>query len=133
MTGRMRHAPRLVVVQVCVIAAVLILVGAASHLADLAQHGLRPYAWAPTWLNLYWTALSVLDPLAALLLLCGMRRGLDLVCAILITDLVANWYAVYGIQHSSLAAEPGLQRLTAFALLVPAAAPLLRRHLPRRP
>ncbi|MEV4877220.1 hypothetical protein [Streptomyces cyaneofuscatus] len=127
----MRHAPRWIAALVCGIAAVLILVGCVAHLTDLVRHGLRPYAWAPTWLNLYWTALTVLDPLAALLLLGGMRRGLDLVCAVLLTDLVANWYAVYGIQHGDLATEPGLQRLTAFALLVLAAAPLLRRHLPR--
>ncbi|MGC5034804.1 hypothetical protein ACPXCS_08110 [Streptomyces sp. DT190] len=31
------------------------------------------------------------------------------------TDLAANWYAVYSIQHSNLSAQPGLQRLTAFA------------------
>ncbi|MFE2294850.1 hypothetical protein [Streptomyces sp. NPDC059452] len=130
MTGWMRAAPRWAVALVCVIAAVLVLVGGVAHLADLVRHGLRPYAWAPAWLNLYWTALTVLDPLAALLLLRGMRRGLDLACAILLTDLAANWYAVYGIQHSGLAAEPGLQRLTAFALLVLVAAPFLRKHLP---
>ncbi|MFJ9684999.1 hypothetical protein ACIRRX_04840 [Streptomyces bacillaris] len=127
----MRDAPRWAAVLVWVIAAVLVLIGGVSHLADLVDRGPLPYDWAPVWLNLYWTALAVLDPLAALLLLRGMRRGLDLTCAVLLTDLAANWYAVYGIQHSGLATEPGLQRLTAFALLVLATAPLLRRHLPR--
>ncbi|MET8747931.1 transposase [Streptomyces sp. NPDC004728] len=41
----------------------------------------------------------------------------------------ANWYAVYGIQHSNLAAQPGLQRLTVFAALVLGTAPFIRRHL----
>ncbi|MFF3391373.1 hypothetical protein ACFYW1_10660 [Streptomyces sp. NPDC002669] len=52
-----------------------------------------------------------------------------LACAVMVTDLAANWYAVYGIQHSNLAAQPGLQRLTVFAALVLGAAPFIRRHL----
>ncbi len=131
MIGWMRTAPRWAVVLVCVIAAVLLFVGGLAHVTDLVRHGLRPYPWAPSGLNLYWTALSVLDPLAALLLLRGRRRGVDLTCAIVVTDLAANAYAVYGIQHSDLAAEPGLQRLTAFALFVLVTAPPLRRRLPR--
>ncbi|WP_412080270.1 hypothetical protein [Streptomyces sp. SJL17-1] len=59
----------------------------------------------------------------------GKRRGTDLVCAIMATDLAANWYAVYGIQHSSFAAQPGLQRMTVFAALVLGTAPFIRRHL----
>lgn len=110
-------------------AAALLCVGAVAHLVDLVQHGLYPYGWAPTWLNLYWTSLAVLDPLAAVLLLGGRRRGADLACAIMVTDVAANWYAVYGIQHSGLLAEPGLQRLTIFALYVVVVTPFLRKHL----
>ncbi|UVN53564.1 hypothetical protein [Streptomyces albus] len=128
----MRSAPRPVAATVCVIAAGLLLVGAVTHIADLLRHGLAPYAWAPAWLNLYWSALALLDPLAAVLLLGGRRRGSDLACGIMITDVAANWYAVHGIQHSSLAAQPGLQRLLAFAALVLVTAPVIRRHLPNR-
>ncbi|MDX2564522.1 hypothetical protein PV371_33395 [Streptomyces sp. TX20-6-3] len=66
---------------------------------------------------------------AAVLLIRGKRRGIDFACAIMATDLAANWYAVHGIQHSSLAAQPGLQRLTGFAALVLGTAPFIRRHL----
>ncbi|MFF3956011.1 hypothetical protein ACFYY1_22670 [Streptomyces sp. NPDC001890] len=45
------------------------------------------------------------------------------------TDLAANWYAVDGIQHSNLAAQPGLQRLTVFAALVLGTTSFIRRHL----
>ncbi len=109
-------------------AAVLLCVGAVAHLVDLVQHGLHPYDWAPTWLNLYWTSLAVLDPLAAVLLLGGRRRGADLTCAIMVTDVAANWYAVHGIRHSGILTEPGLQRLTAFALYAVVVTLFRRKH-----
>ncbi|GGU89859.1 hypothetical protein GCM10010211_65500 [Streptomyces albospinus] len=108
---------------------VLVFVGAASHVADLVRSGLHPYAWAPEWLNLYWSSLAAFDSLAALLLVSGRRAGMDLTCVITATDLMANWYAVYGIQHSGFFAQPGLQRLTAFTLLVLATGPFVRSRL----
>lgn len=125
----MNHTPGWVVLLVCVIAAGLLFVGAVTHIADLFHHGLRPYGWAPKWLNLYWSSLALFDPLAAVLLIRGKRAGTDLACAIMATDLSANWYATYGIQHSTLTAQPGLQRLIAFAVLVLGAAPFIRRRL----
>lgn len=129
MTEWMHHTPRWTVISVCVIAAVLLFVGAFAHVTDLLSHGLHPYDWAPGWLNLYWSSLALFDALAAVLLIQGKRRGTDLACAIMATDLAANWYAVYGIQHSNLAAQPGLQRLAVFAALVLGTAPFIRRHL----
>ncbi|MFJ6519855.1 hypothetical protein ACIQJ4_16605 [Streptomyces filamentosus] len=129
MIGWMRHTPRWAVISACGIAAVLLFVGASAHAADLLRHGLHPYDWAPGWLNLYWSSLALFDTLAAVLLIRGKRRGTDLACAIMATDLAVNWYAVHGIQHSNLAAQPGLQRLTLFAALVLGTAPFIRRHL----
>lgn len=114
---------------VAVYVAVLVFVGAASHLADLVRSGLRPYGWAPDWLNLYWSSLAVCDSLAALLLVSGRKAGVDLTCVIMATDLMANWYAAYGIQHSDFLAQPGLQRLTAFTLLVLVTGPMVRSRL----
>ncbi|MBB6439754.1 hypothetical protein [Streptomyces candidus] len=113
----------------CATAAVLLLVGAVSHVTDLLHYGLQPYDWAPRWLNFYWSSLALLDLLAAALLISGKRRGTDLACVIMATDLAANWYATYGIQHSNLAAQPGLQRLVAFTAFVLGTAPFVRRHL----
>ncbi|MFD9245685.1 hypothetical protein ACFV0D_27905 [Streptomyces sp. NPDC059556] len=90
---------------------------------------IRCHGWAPGWLSLSWSSLALFDTLAALFLIRGERRGTDLACAIVATDLAADWYAVYGIQHGSLAAQPGLQRLTVFAALVLGTAPFIRRHL----
>lgn len=53
----------------------LVLVGGVAHVADLVRHGLWPDAWAPGRLNLYWSSLAVLDPLAAVILLRGKRIG----------------------------------------------------------
>jgi hypothetical protein len=125
----MRQAPRWAAALILAIVAGLLFVGAVSHITDLLCHGLHPYAWAPSWLNLYWSSLAFLDPLAAALLLRGKRRGMDLACAITATDIAANWYAIYSIHNSSLHAQPGLQRLAAFSLLVLSTAPLIRRHL----
>lgn len=125
----MHHTPRWTVISVCVIAAVLLFVGASTHIIDFLSHGLHPYDWAPSWLNLYWSSLMLFDTLAAVFLIKGKRRGTDLACAIMATDLAANWYAAYGIQDSNFAAQPGLQRLTVFAALVLGTAPFIRRHL----
>lgn len=127
--GWMRRTPRSVLILACGIVACLLFGGAVAHITDLLRHGLRPYDWAPGWLNFYWSSLAVLDPFVAVLLLRGKRRGANLACVIVATDIAANWYAVYGIQHSDFLAKPGLQRLTAFTLLVLGAAPFLRRYL----
>ncbi|MGW1847422.1 hypothetical protein [Streptomyces sp. NPDC001966] len=129
MIGWMNHTPRPAVISACVIAAILLFVGASAHVTDLLSHGLHPYDWAPEWLNLYWSSLALFDALATVFLIRGKRRGIDLACVIMATDLAANWYAVYGIQHGSLAAQPGLQPLTVFAVLVLGTAPFIRRYL----
>ncbi|MEU5598529.1 hypothetical protein [Streptomyces sp. NPDC020298] len=127
--GWMRRAPLWAAIVTCGIVAGLLLVGAVTHITDLLRHGLHPYDWAPNWVNFYWSSLAALDPLAAILLIGGKRWGVDLACVIVMTDLAVNSYATYGIQHSTLAAEPGLQRLIAFAVLVLGSAPFIRRHL----
>ncbi|GHG12848.1 hypothetical protein [Streptomyces zaomyceticus] len=128
MTTSTHRTPLWVVIVVCAVAAGL-LVGTVTHVTDLLHHGLQAYDWAPRWLNLYWSSLALLDPLAAVLLIRRRRRGADLACVVLATDLIANWYAIYGIQGSGIADQPGLQRLVAFAVLVLGTAPFVRRHL----
>ncbi|MCX4849742.1 hypothetical protein [Streptomyces sp. NBC_00893] len=127
--GGAERTPRRVVALVMLYVAVLVLVGTASHLADLLRDGLRSYEWAPDWLNLYWSSLAVLDSAAALLLLRGRRAGVDLMCAVMVTDTAANWYAVYGIQHVDVSARPGLWRLAVFTLFVLATGPFVRARL----
>nr|WSW48082.1 hypothetical protein OG296_36170 [Streptomyces sp. NBC_01001] len=66
------------------------------------------------WLTFYRSSLALLDLLAAALLISGKRRGTDLACAVMTTDL---------------AAQPGLQRLVTFTAFVLGTAPFVRRHL----
>ncbi|WP_037881396.1 hypothetical protein [Streptomyces sp. NRRL S-378] len=94
MIGWLRHTPRWAVKSVCVIAAMLLFVGASAHVTDLLSRGLHPYAWAPSRLHLYWSSPALFDTLAAVFLIRGKRRGTDLACAIMATDLAANWYAI---------------------------------------
>ncbi|MEU7022601.1 hypothetical protein ABZ990_18340 [Streptomyces sp. NPDC046203] len=107
-----------------------LLIGTVTHVGDLLSHGLFPHAsFAPKWLNLYWSALAVLDPLTAVLLLRGRRVGADLLVVVMATDLAANLYAVYGPLGSSVGEQGGLQRLLAFGLFVFATAPWVRGGL----
>ncbi|KAF0649809.1 MULTISPECIES: hypothetical protein [Streptomyces] len=55
--------------------------GTVAHVSDLVTGGLRPHAaFAPWWLDAYWTSLAVLDPLALVLLLWG-RGSASTCCA----------------------------------------------------
>ncbi|MET7638097.1 hypothetical protein [Streptomyces sp. NPDC005438] len=130
MTEETRHTPPWAVATAGLLSAVLLLVGTVSHLSDLLRHGLHPYDWAPHWLNLYWASLTVFDTLAAVLLLRRRRLGVDLACAIVTTDLAAHWYAAHHVRHAVPLSGAGEQRLAAFAVLVLATAPYLRRALP---
>lgn len=124
-----RTAPRWVTVAVVFIAALLLAVGAATHVTDLVRLGWTPYPWAPRWLNVYWTSLAFLDTAAAVLLLAGRRTGLDLAMAIVLTDLTANAYAATFIRHANPLAETGVLRIAAFTAVVLMLGPLARPHL----
>ncbi|MFG3582217.1 hypothetical protein [Micromonospora chersina] len=92
-------------VRVVVIAAVCVLAyGGIVHLGDLL--GVRPGgpgASVPGWLMVYFTSLTVLDPLAALLLALRRIEGLLLGCVVLASDAAANGYANYVLD-----AAPGI-------------------------
>src|SRR5437870_5729256 len=63
------------------------------HVWDLWQHGWLPYRFAPLLLNAYWTALTLLDALAAALLLLRPRAGLALTLLIVASDVAFNLFA----------------------------------------
>lgn len=90
---------------VAVVAEALVLAyGGFVHLFQLGD-GWPPYPWAPGWLATYFVSLTVLDPLAASLLLARRSAGLRLASFILITDAGANWYAAYRLSHGTLASR----------------------------
>jgi len=54
----------------------------------------------PDWLRAYFTALTVLDPLAAVLLARRRRSGVVLAATVLVSDAAANGWANYALDDS---------------------------------
>jgi hypothetical protein len=67
-----------------------LLVGTATHLENIVRTGLVPRPELPIACNLFWSALTVLDPLAVGVLLLRPRAGVLLVLAIMAVDLTVN-------------------------------------------
>lgn len=72
-------------------------IGTTTHLLHLVNAGWVVFDAAPTWMNVYWTMLTALDPLAAVLLIIRRGLGLALGGAIMLSDVGINSYAFYGI------------------------------------
>ena len=101
--------------------------GGLQHLLDFATGGLTPYAYAPTWLGAYWSALLVLDPLAAYLLARARRAGVVLAVAILVSDAAANGYAVHALGLGGPLAPAGQALVSVLALAALVMSPRLMR------
>jgi hypothetical protein len=122
--------PRGIVLAV-VAEALVLAYGAVVHLVELAG-GWPPYPWAPTWLTVYFTSLTVLDPLAALLLLARRSTGLYLAAFIFMTDASANWYASYCLPQGTVASRVAQAVICGLALgsllIARQARPWMRQH-----
>jgi len=107
--------------------------GTIVHLAQLIGSGFDPYPLAPGWLAAYFVSLTLLDPLAAVLLLQRRRAGSILGCAVLLTDAGANAYANYVLdpRPGITAGRVGQAVINLLALTPFAAAPRLRPWLRR--
>jgi hypothetical protein len=75
--------------------------GTVVHVFQLLVGGWDPYPSMPGWLTVYFVSLTVVDPLAAVLLLLRRRAGLVLGLVILVTDAAANGYANYAVDAST--------------------------------
>jgi len=60
------------------------------HLFDIARGGWLPYTKYALGLNVFWTSLAFLDPLAIVLLLKRRRAGVCLALLIITVDVVVN-------------------------------------------
>jgi len=67
MVSRWRGAPQPVRVAAALVVVVLTY-GTVAHVVDLLSSGFNPYTEAPMRLRTYWVALTVADPVAAVLL-----------------------------------------------------------------
>jgi hypothetical protein len=65
-------------------------IGTASHLVDIARGGWLPYRKYSLGLNIFWTTLTFLDPLAIMLLTYRRRAGLCLAVLIITLDVAVN-------------------------------------------
>ncbi|TOG62952.1 hypothetical protein CGI98_04275 [Vibrio parahaemolyticus] len=73
-------------------------IGGVVHLYDNIVDGFLPYDFAPRWLNIYWSALGLLDLLAVFLLVKHRRVGLVLMLLILMTNVMFSSHAHYTLE-----------------------------------
>jgi len=73
---------------------ICLLAGMSTHAATVWRHGLFwDYGGVPQFTRVYWTSLTFLDPLAAILLLVAPRVGLVATLSIISTDVAHNiWF-----------------------------------------
>jgi hypothetical protein len=85
--------------------AVCFLGACAIHVSDLLTHGWLPYRFAPLPFNIYWTSLTLLDALAAIVLLYHLRVGLAFALVIITSDVALNLFGRFelGLHLNSLA------------------------------
>ncbi|MEU8210584.1 hypothetical protein AB0B85_15440 [Micromonospora sp. NPDC049044] len=126
--GRWRGTP--LAVRLVVAAAVLVFAyGTVVHVAQLLVPELGPPLDLPGWLTVYFTSLTLWDPVAALLLAARRAVGLALGCAVLVTDAAANWYANYVLDPAAgvTAGRIGQAVITALAVALVVLTPWLMR------
>ena len=70
------------------------LIGTLTHAIDLVNFGWLPYDFRPLPFNVYWTSLTFLDPLAALLIWVREPWGIALGAAIMSSNVVVNGYTL---------------------------------------
>lgn len=117
-------------VRVAAAALVVVLAyGTIVHLVQLASTSFDPYPDLPGWLRTYFISLTVLDPLAAVLLALRTRTGAALVVAVLVTDAAANGWANYALDHAGgvTSGRIGQAVVTVLAIGACAAGPYLWR------
>ncbi|MEU6508239.1 hypothetical protein [Streptomyces sp. NPDC046942] len=128
--GRRRALPRRARTVLLVYAAGF-LEGTGDHALYLARGGLHAYAgFGPPPLQVFFVALVVLDPLAAVLTLWLRPWGFRLAAAVMTLDVLGNWYVNWRwvTAHPEELLRPvGLLPITLFGLFVVATAPVMTR------
>lgn len=87
-------------------------IGVVTHTLDFLAGWPRPYSWAPALLEIFWSALILLDALVIIMLLTRrLKSGLMLSAAIMLADVLANSYAFLIMRLSSFAFSLPLQAI----------------------
>jgi|GEM_PF-3009052 len=100
-------------------------IGTVSHVLDLVVGGADTYGGFPPALRVLWLSLTVLDPLAVLLLL-RKRAGIVLGLLIILADITVNWTVLltiggnplFGVVNQTLFADGRSERFETAATAV---------------
>ena len=108
---------------------VLLAYGTAVHVYELVRSGGDPHPHLPGWLAGYFVSLTVLDPLAAVLMARRRRSGVALAVTVFVTDAAANAVANYAYDDSAGVTPEriGQAVITLLAVAALAAAPAMWR------
>lgn len=107
------------------------LIGTSTHIIAIVRGWWLPHH---PIVNAYWGSLTVLDPLAIILLIRSPQRGLVLSAMIMVSDVAMNSFAslMYFHPGEEYAASYALQLQTAFLGFVLGSAPFLWAHFDAR-
>ena len=86
------------------------LIGTTTHILDLVLGGVDVYAGFPAPVRIFWVALTLLDPLAVLLVASRRRAGVVVGVLIMVADVAVNWtvfatvegFGLFGLVNQSL-------------------------------
>ena len=114
-----------------IVYALCLAVATANHVRAIAGHGLLPdhIHWPSA---AYWASLTLIDPLAVVLLFARPRAGIALTAAIIVTNVAHNLgYGAHYRPEASLlelaTADPFILSQIAFLVFVAATAPIAWR------
>lgn len=112
----------------------LLTYGTVVHVVQLLASDGHPYPDVPGWLGAYFISLTVLDPLAAVLLARRHRSGAALTVAVLVTDAMANAVANYTYDASQGVTVGRVSQavITCIAIAALTAAPAMWQGAARR-
>ncbi len=83
--------------------------GGFNHARDIYVNGWLPYDYVPLPINVFWTALLLLDFLAAILIWTKPQVGASLGLAIMLSDVAINSWTVFIAEYSALTHSLALQ------------------------
>jgi len=108
------------------------LYGTKNHIQDIIRDGLGGYLYVPLPVNIYWTSLTVLDPLVVILLIYFPFWGMSLAIFIMASDITVNSaVTLYYFLQTGMFANGRLGLQIAFGLFVFLTVPFAWKRIAR--
>ena len=108
------------------------LVGTTTHLLNIIENGVFPDASLPLGFHVYWTSLTLFDPLTIIFLLYVPHWGMILAILIMASDIPINLYVLYVLRESDIFSNWGVPCQIIFGLFLFVSVPLVRKQVVRR-